>query len=252
MESIGLKYEQFINQLHLLDIDDLLEKYLMESLSPIYTVLPAEALKLSDLLYREELITALAGKRTHPELMSTESLISTLISFNFNHIHFLSYLRKQAINGIQHVPPADYASYFGNLISGVPAIDVTNNRCYDASWPHISTMYKDWLGDYGTLLTLTMPRQGDGSTVTKVPLTISVRQLACVIRTFYEAGFYGNISLTAIFDHAAAGFTTKRQEHISAESISNAYYNIAQSSALKVTRMLGHAIDFLKPYCFPA
>ncbi|WPU95755.1 hypothetical protein SNE25_09515 [Mucilaginibacter sabulilitoris] len=251
MNPFRVKYEQFIDHLNQMSVDDLLAKYLMESLSPMYTVQPTEPLKLSDLFYREELISELANKRIHPELMRAESLISTLISFNFNHTHFLTYLRKRALNGIQQVPPADYSKYFGGLMSCVPTIDLTNSRRYDANWPHISSMYKDWLSDYGTLLTLTMPRHEDTLIVTKVPLTVSVKQLACMIRTFYESGFYGNISLTAIFDHAATVFTTKRQEHISAESISNAYYAISQSSALKVTRMLSHAIDFLKPYCFP-
>ncbi|WP_432328129.1 hypothetical protein ACRQ5D_34230 [Mucilaginibacter sp. P25] len=251
MRSVQTKYDQFINQLHVSRIDESFKKCLIECLSPIYTGLPVEALKLSDLLYREELIAELNSKRGHSELMSIGSLISTLISYNFNHMNFLKYLRKSAIDELQNLPPAGFSKYFAELISRVPEVNLNDTFCFDAKWPHISSMYKDWLSDYGKLLNLTMPREGGSTPTIKAPLTISVKQLACMIRTFYASGFYGHISLTAIFDHAATVFTTKRQEHISAESIANAYYSISQSSAIKVTRMLGSGIEFLKPYCFP-
>jgi hypothetical protein len=252
IRSSQLKYDQFAEQLAIWNADAEFNTCLTDSLSPIYRQPIIESLELGALFYREDLINDLAGKRNCPELMNSESLISTLISFNFNHTRFLGYLRKRAINDIANVAPTGYTKYFIELKSEIPPIEIGDNRSFDSKWPHISVMYRDWLDDYRVLLSLNLLSRGDLCSINKVPLNISVKQLACMIRALYESGLYGHISLTAIFDHAATVFTTKKQEHISAESISNAYYALSQSAALKTSRMFGNAIEFLKPYCFPA
>ncbi|MEO3404928.1 hypothetical protein AAFN85_13565 [Mucilaginibacter sp. CAU 1740] len=246
----GAKYKEFEDRFSILNNDKDLLDCLSVCLSPFYCSSPGEPLKLSALFYREALLNELAGRRYHADLMTTECLISVLISYNFNHIRFLAYLRKRTIRGLSGVANSSFSVYFCEQGNEIPAIDTAGGRCYDPDWPHIATMYKDWLNDYAALLEITSGKNAE-MVVQKVPLAISVKQLACLIRVFYESGMYGNTTLTAIFDHAATVFTTKRQEHISAESISNAYYELPQSSALKINRMLGKAMDFLKPYCFP-
>jgi hypothetical protein len=243
------KYKQFEDRFSAANNDKDMVDCLEECLAPLYFETPIEPQKLSALFYREALLNELAGRRHHADLMTAECLIPALISFNFNHTRFLAYLRKRTIKGLSALENSSYSKYFCEISSEIPTVDIANERSYDPNWPHIATMYKDWLNDYGTLLTIALVTDNKND-IHKVPLAISVKQLACLIRAFYESGFYGNISLTAIFDHAATVFTTKRQEHISAESISNAYYELPQSSALKISRMLTKAIDFLKPCCY--
>lgn len=250
--SLQPKYQQFVNQLSLLNSDKEFNLCLRESFSPIYEPPIAEHIELGALFYREGLIVELAGKRNKPELMTNESIISTLIAFNFNHVRFLGYLRRKAVDGLSQIKKSEYLEYLAVLGSEFPVTDLIDNGCFDSKCPHISVIYRDWLKDYRVLLTLSLQPEKESNLIDKVPLNISVKQLACMIRALYQSDFYGNVRLTAIFDHAAAVFTTKRQEHISAESISNAYYALEQSAVLKASRLFSNAVDFLKPYCFPA
>jgi len=247
----SVKYKLFIDQVLKLNGDEDLIACFSESLSSIYLNPPVEPSKLNAFFYREELLIELAGRRHNNELMTTNCLISVLISFNFNHTRFFAYLRKRSIKGISTLSHNSYSSYLRELSAEIPKVDITNDKGYDSNWPHIAAMYQDWLSDYEALLAIALRNDNQGNAVNKIPLSISVKQLACLIRALYESGFYGNISLKAIFDHAANVFTTKRQEQISSESISNAYYALPQSSVLKVTHLLSKAVDFLKPYCFP-
>jgi hypothetical protein len=252
LRSSQKKYKLFLDQLEIVNSDQELRICLVESLSPIYTCSPIERIELGAMFYREELITELASGRNSTELMTAENLISVLICFNFNHMRFLTYLRKKAMKGIAGIQKNKFPTYFLNLITEIPKVDIKDNRCFDSNWPHISVMYKDWLNDYQILVNLTLQQQSHHQeTVNKIPLNISVKHLGCMIRALYESGCYGNISLTAIFEHAAMVYTTKRQEHISAESISNAYYGISLSASLKVSRVFGDATRFLRPYCSP-
>ncbi|MET3606920.1 hypothetical protein ABIC74_000762 [Mucilaginibacter rubeus] len=245
-------YLHFIKQLSLLNEDQEFKFFLTESLDPLYRISYLGSITLFALSYRVQLMTELSGKSYYLESMTSDSLTSTLISFNFNHVGFFSYLRKRFLFSISNLRKMSYARYIAELIAIVPVYEEGSSLCFDSKWPHISVMYREWLNDYRALLNLSYPFGRNGTSLIKLPLNISVKQLACLIRALYELGFYGQVSLTAIFDHAAAAFSTKRQQHISAESISNAYYALEQSSSLKVFRILSKALDFLKPYCFPA
>jgi hypothetical protein len=251
LDASRLKYCQFVSQLGKFNVDRDLADCLADCLAPVFMQTSKASIQLGALFYREKLIAELENKVLSPVLMTTESLVSTLILLNFNHVHFWAYLRKRVLKGLSLIPLEEYGRYFGERISEIHYSEIKGNQRFDTNWPNIGDMYKDWLNDYNALFSISILPQSPKVSIIKVPLILSVKQLACVIRTLYESGFYGNISLTAIFDHAATVFTTKRQDNISAESIANAYYNISQSSALKVSRMLGNAIDFLKPYCFP-
>jgi len=252
LRSCQINYQQFMKQLKKLNADVDLQRCLEESLSKIYCYIPAEPIDLSSLFYREALLNELAGKRNCAELMSAESLISTLMSINFNHFLFLAYLRKRVIMSLEAIPVTDYDKYIAELIAATPVMPDKGALSFDTNWPHVANMYKDCLNDFQVMFALTRVTRNQEVVHAKIPLNLSVKHLACMIRVLYEGGCYGNISLTAIFDHAAAVFTTKRQQFISADSLSNAYYEISQASAIKMSRVFASAIEFLKPYCFPA
>ncbi|NVM66902.1 hypothetical protein FHW88_005220 [Mucilaginibacter sp. SG538B] len=252
LRNCQVMYQQFMKQLYKLNSDIDLRVCLEESLSKIYCYVPAEPVDLNSLFYREALLTELAGKRNCAELMSSESLISTLISLNFNHFLFLAYLRKKVILKLEQIPAVDYDKHIADLMAATPVMPDRGQLKFDTNWPHVANMYRDCLNDFQVMFALTRVKRNQEPVPAKIPLSISVKHLACMIRVLYETGYYGNISLTAIFDHAAAVFTTKRQQFISPDSLSNAYYEISQAAAIKMSRMFAAAIEFLKPYCFPA
>jgi len=251
LQAAQQKYRQFMDAAEASAIGNALQKCLAESLGPIYGPPPAENLDLGALLYREKLIEALAGKRNSAELLTNDSVIATLFAFNFNHFLFLNFLREEALAGLKKLTTEQYPDYILKLKFEVPSTDAYSQLSFDIKWPNIGVMYKSWLDDYALLFDLSGRSLTKSPSVSKVPLAVSVKFLGCLVRVLYESGFYGNISLTAVFEHTASNFSTKMQSHISPRSLSNAYYEIDQSSALKMTRMFNRACEFLKPYCLP-
>jgi hypothetical protein len=243
------QYFGFLDQLGKSPADEQLKACLRACLSPVY--LDAEHLNpnLGELLYRESLLIALISAGDNPQSLANSSLITLLMTFNFNHFLFLDYLREKDMAMLGELPPAQRDEKLVALILAIPSNDGKEGPCFDRKWPHIGIMYKAWLNDYRALCCLTTPAPKSGF---KIPLNISVKYLACMIRALYEGGFYGNVSLTTIFDHAAAVFSTKRQHQISPDSLSNAYYNIDQLSAARMIAIFNSASAFLRPYCFPA
>ncbi|HMG11222.1 MAG TPA: hypothetical protein VK609_22060, partial [Mucilaginibacter sp.] len=151
---------------------------------------------------------------------------------------------------IEALPAEERGRYLLELSATIPS-ETAKSPCFDSRWAHICNMYKGWLLEMGTLLNLGSAPEQVTEPFLKVPLNISVNYLGCMIRALHESGFYGAVTLSAIFDHAAAAFTTKKQEHISRDSLSNAFYNISQPTAARMIRIFNNSSVFLKSHCFP-
>ncbi|WP_184550930.1 hypothetical protein [Mucilaginibacter sp. FT3.2] len=244
-------YERFNKRLKEVKINNALINCLKISLSPLYIDTPSDGLFLNALFYREELITALAVTDAGMAQTPEESLISVLMAFNFNHFRFFSYLREQVISIINGIPVEKQSRYLLELSATIQSPNAISCPCFDKRWSHICDMYKGWLVEWGTVLNLGSANEQVVQSFLKVPLNISVNYLGCMIRALYEAGFYGTVSLSAIFDHAAAVFTTKKQEHISRDSLSNAFYNISLPTAARMIRIFNNSSGFLKSRYFP-
>ncbi|MEZ2338816.1 hypothetical protein AB6735_24410 [Mucilaginibacter sp. RCC_168] len=253
LQLIQSTYEQFFERLEDAKINKEFMKCLGICLSPLYLEAPSDGLFLSALFYREELLFALVANRDDDQLqMTEESLTFLLMTFNFNHFRFFNYLQKQAILEVEKIPGEKQGKYLLESSASIQSPNTITYPSFDKRWSHICDMYKSWLVERGTLLNLGTANLQVDQPFFKVPLNISVNYLGCMIRALHEAGFYGTISLTAIFDHAAAVFSTKKQEHISRDSLSNAFYNISLPTAARMIRILNNSSGFLKSRYFPA
>ncbi|SDH15623.1 hypothetical protein [Mucilaginibacter gossypii] len=225
---------------------------LAKCLSPLYLELPADDLTIGALFYRERLVSELDCICRVPALLTDENLIALLIALNFNHLHFMDFLRERVMAALYGLPLAEREKRLLELSLAIPAHDSSNTLSFDSNWPSIGAMYKEWLNGYRALCNLggrtTVP---PGLPFAKLPLNISVKHLACMIRALYSSGFYGSVSLSAIFDHSAAVFVTKKQDQISADSLSNAYYSVDQSSAAKTIGIFDSASRVLRSCYFP-
>jgi hypothetical protein len=244
-------YERFNGQLISTKINSALVKCLTICLSPLYLDLPSEGQLLGALFYREDLINALAVSDNGLAQMTEEGLVSVLMAFNFNHFRFFCYLREQALSLINVMPVEKRGRYLLELSATMSSDNGNSRRCFDAKWAPICNMYKGWLFEMGTLLSIESAAEQVAEPFVKMPLNISVNYLGCMIHALHKAGFYGAVTLSAIFDHAAAAFSTKKQEHISRDSLSNAYYNISQPTAARMIRIFNNSAAFLKSHYFP-
>lgn len=249
LQKVRAGYQLFMTRLNRAEINDNLRDCLYHCLRPLYTEIPGGTGTLGDIFYREKLICELNHLGSNTSGIKEKSLINTLMALNFNHFLFFQYLQDEAKMKLEKIEAGLRAEHLLNQSISIPLAQPDNSLCFDRRWMGISDLYKTWLYEQGTLLS---PGSISKEVCPKIPLNISVAYLACMIRGLYDSGLYGNVTLTAIFEHAAKVFTTKRQEHISAESLSNAYYNISQQTAARMIAIFNKASDSIKLRYFPA
>lgn len=85
----------------------------------------------------------------------------------------------------------------------------------------------------------------------KLPLKLSVAQLACLLRLFYEEGMYPAAGIAEVIRFTAAHYQTKRQEQVSTGSLSKEYYGTSQATAASCLELLEKMIRQLRKNFFP-
>lgn len=221
-------------------------------LSPLYTGVADGQGTLGDLFYRERLICGLGATAADTAALTDEQLISSLMALNFNHFLFFKYMQERVNAALGVITPALRGKYLLDQSVRIPLSTTADGLVFDRRWPGIAELYKNWLYEQGRLLSLGAFPGEPGTDCPRIPLNMSVAYLACMIRGLHESGVYGNVSLSAIFEHAANVFTTKRQQNISADSLSNAYYNISQPTAARMIGIFESASGSLRLRYFPA
>jgi hypothetical protein len=77
----------------------------------------------------------------------------------------------------------------------------------------------------------------------KIRLNLSVAHIACLIRLLVDDHYLSIHVLQELFQFVAEHFSSKRQELISAGSLSKEYYSISQSTAARVQGILQKLVD---------
>ena len=148
-----------------------------------------------------------------------------LVSLNFNHLGYLSWLQDHIGELIAALGSDSLRkSWLIAEQARVRALPERLGAVYHPDWPSLKTMLADWLAGQIRLLPET-------AEIVKLPLNMSVAHLACLIRLFYEEDWYKETNLTAIFNFHASVFATKKQAAISPGSLSKEYYGIDQVTA---------------------
>jgi hypothetical protein len=167
------------------------------------------------LRYLETLVTALS---------SGHNPGTVLLELNFNHLGYLAQLQEDICLRLQPLANADKRHLLWTEKARIAAVPEYTGPGYHPDWPALKTMLLTWLGEQ---LALLPPSMG----LKKLPLNLSVAQLACLVRLCYEEDFFKETNLTALFDFIAATYTTKKQDTISPGSLSKNYYSTDQVTA---------------------
>jgi hypothetical protein len=151
-----------------------------------------------------------------------------LVSLNFNHLGYLLFLQQPAAEKLSMMgSDGERKLWLLAEHARVKALPERMETVYHPDWPSLKTMFTHWLAEQAANI--------PGSPgVIKLPLNLSVAQLACWIRLNYEEDGYREPNLTAVFNFYASVYATKKQADISPGSLSNAYYGIDQVTAAVV------------------
>ncbi|PWT74719.1 MAG: hypothetical protein C5B59_10540 [Bacteroidetes bacterium] len=103
----------------------------------------------------------------------------------------------------------------------------------------------EWLGESISDLKR-LPAQDLGDETFRINSSLSVAQLACVLRLFHEEKILTHSNQTELLQFFASHFSTSRQEAISGTSLRAKYYNIERSTSDSVKDLLFQMIGRLK------
>lgn len=177
-----------------------------------------------DYLYR--LVSGLSGTNL------SENLIEALLELNFNHLGvFRACRRLLGATDDDHLILLAYPDQ--------------PPHAYHPDWPPLSVMLRAALKE---------AQAGSASPAPagKMPLNLSVAQLACWLKLFQEENLLAEPNLSAAFRFTARHYRTRRQDQISPESLSKNFYDIDQVTAATVRGQLTQMLGRLNQAFFPA
>jgi hypothetical protein len=198
------------------------------------------------LTYFERFLQAISTLSDLPPEKYRFCLQEQLIRMNFNHLTFLQYLQqdiRREMSGLKQVAQTrllcDRLTIFDHPSPGLLA--------YDRQWPGLFEMMSHWLREELSLLRSCTP----SAPVKKLTLRTSVAHLACLLRFCHEDELPG-IPLSELFRWVSANLATKRQNNISAGSLSKQFYTVNQFTAARVREYLLKIVARINVEYFPA
>jgi hypothetical protein len=178
----------------------------------------------------------------------TNFINNKLLDLNFNHLNFFFY-RQQKITEL----------LIGKCESEKLEIlrqehlkfkfSANSAFTYSIQWPSIGVMVTGWLSEQIAITEKAISELNKSGK--KLQLNLSVAQLACFIRLFFDENMLNTNNLSTIFRFFAQNYQTKRQQIISAGSLSKEFYSTTQVTAAVVREMLLKMVARINHNFFP-
>lgn len=173
-------------------------------------------------------------------------LFEELAALNFNHVRLISI----------------YQTRLYGLLAGLTDLEkrelLHREKCrfalscqtyrYDPDWPCITTMLKAQIEEQlAGIPACAVPKPAPE----KIGLELPVPQVALFARIIFEGGIFSRITLTGLLGQIAQTFSSKKQLHMSARSLSKNCYTTDQVTAAHVRGHLQQMIAFIDKNFFP-
>jgi hypothetical protein len=244
-------------QLSDMQVEILLQSSIHDFLNSI--VLPQTMITFRKLIYLKEFLKELSSVFIQTERGDWDNQISmALLYLNYNHLGFFSYYQDlvnlelaDADNNEQHI------EILMRYLSIIKAAQLKPAFSYNPEWPTIKLMLETWLNDEIATRMLAGKKDFNGAGAKhsykpeKLPLNISVAQLALIVRLFYESGHFAIANIKEILRFIALHYESKKQQHISTGSIHKEFYSVTQVTAAVVRDMLLKMVDIINKRYFP-
>lgn len=184
-----------------------------------------------------------------------ESLMTFLVSQNFNSPIFFKYLTGHITSKLDK---AEDLLLKKQVIEGYvkrySAISKRIGQEYTPNFPPIYELVENWLQlelkhskkrektAEASLIEMT------GTSIQKIETSLSVAQLACLLKMLYQAGVITNPVQMEMLEIATKMFRTKKTENIALESLHNKYYNVEDKTKETISDILK---GLIKPQSSP-
>ena len=174
------------------------------------------------------------------------SLLKCLVYYNYNSIHFknyfITYLRQELAKIDSLIGQMERLSWFIKTLNQTP---VKPNIAFNLKQTGIKEFLIEWLLEElsyretkANLARLPIPGEAGLDQNYKVETSLSVPQVACLIRLLVETGIIKNKNKTELIKFYAQYTQTKRQENITFHSFKSKFYNIEESSKQTVKELI--------------
>ena len=226
-------------------IDPALKECMLPYLNQLCSCSTAISLTYRQLTYAEQWITTLLTTYQENQQLTDGKVIQTLRQLNFNHLGFFSFFKQQTHARFATKCNADRLKIIDEEISNCLPVTALTSLAYDPNWPTIDQLVKGWLLEEKAM------KRGLSLTTAKLPLNLSVAQLACFLRVFFEENIFGQANLSELFKFIAGHYTTKRQQAISPGSLSKEFYSVSQVNAAVTRDFLQKMLARINKHYFP-
>jgi hypothetical protein len=174
-------------------------------------------------------------------------LTEQLTRINFNSLRFFAYYQKQFLDSMEEMALTEKLDFLQKRLSMLPLEKQNGIPVYDSAWPSLAQMLKVWIQEEIISIQQTIKQQD----IQKLPLNLSVAQLACFLRIFNDEAIFGQSNLTELFKFIVSHYKTKRQSLISLGSLSKEFYSINQVTAAVTRDYLQKMIARINKSYFP-
>jgi hypothetical protein len=180
--------------------------------------------------------------------LSTDECLETLTRIDFNHLGVFAFARSRIRTVTSAMEGPSKLAQLQEFRAALPP-ERSGECAYDPQWPSLRSMLDALITEETTLLLETLKISSQKTEpFGKLPLNLSVAQLALVVRLFFEEQIINSNNLSAVLKFIAEHFSTVRQANISSRSMSKECYSTSQVTAavvrdilVKMTRRLDRA-----------
>ena len=240
--------------------DQELRSCLSAYLQPFVTASAFPAVSYRELVYLKVLVKELTGAlEKAPEEEQEAGVMAMLYYLNFNNLAFFSYCQHRFRNEAAATASGkDYTDLVMAAIAATRSIQAKPGIYFHQEWPGIKEMMESWLRDELEAATLDFKSVNpssqaiSGTDEEKMELQLSVSQIACLTRLFYEENVYPGTSVTDLLRFISKNYRSKRQQQISNGSLSKEYYGVNQVTAAVVRDLLHRMVLRINKLYFPA
>jgi hypothetical protein len=237
------KIETLAPSLERQPIDPSLVNVFFRSMEDSLDQLRVQTISYEQAIYVEQLLQLIQLHLEDGD-MDTQRFTALLYQQNFNSVYFESWYRQNHLT--------DQSGGKHNESKKLTIEPISQVLGISAGRKPLDMLLRDWLSDQQSAVQQSATRKiKQEAVVSRMPLILSVPQLALFVRLCYLEGCFQISNISNIMRFFTDHFETKKQPHVSVKSFSRAFYSADQATAAMVRDFLQRMIGMIDKTYFP-
>lgn len=243
--------KELVNQLQYITLDTQLKRCIQVYLLPIVKMETAFKVTYRAWEYLIQLTESLGVIPMFEEAKTLNDEVSdTLYRLNFNQSAFLQWYQERIKQNISFRPTgADRLNALMQELNQVQIYPLNLTLSFDPTIPPINLLIERWLREEIRKEAVVDTALSEKDV--KMPLTLCVPHLGLMIRLLYDEDFFAVKNASHVMRFFARHFSSKKQDHISPESLRKSYYTDDQFVAAAVRDLLMKMLKRVNEHFFP-